>query len=161
MRALLTPRDPSFRRIPVPAGVKPGPNTVSCRPESAKVDKSDKSGDFAQKCKKVVFRTLFRLFSLLLGVLPGLLATFTHLFQELLLRNPLSGRLKVTFLTESDGIENRPIGRQEFHLWATRPDPGLFAASRGSESDRITRNPRMTNSETGKRRHNWAELPHP
>ena len=76
------------------------------------------------------FRTLFWLFVTFLGVYRGVLSRFAHLFQDIPFNTPSLAGLKVTFLVFSRGIKNRPIHRQELHLFSGRLEPGPRAAFR-------------------------------
>lgn len=67
--------------------------------------------------------TLFVTFAVFLGVIWALLRRFAHLFLTFLVRNPLSGRPKVTILPKHATLRIDPIYRQEFHLIPARPDP--------------------------------------
>ena len=116
MRAFSTLGTAGINRIPLSAGDNWAQNTTIFRPELEAPDKVDKSGHFAQKSIKRHFRTLFALFAILLGALPGFETRIALLFQDIPGPDKAPGALFLDIPDIPDRAQNDPILRQEFHL---------------------------------------------
>ena len=120
LRAFLTLWTGGINRIPPLAGENRAQNRAPGGIWASKVAKSDKTVIFAQNDVKQHFRTLFSTFAGLLGVLRGFRARFAHLFQDILVPDPSSGRPESDFLDEVERNQEQTCSQAGISQASTR-----------------------------------------